>query len=45
MLAEAITLVRDLVNTPAEDMGPAQLAAAAQAAGQGAWRALRPDRR
>lgn len=30
MLARAITLVRDLVNTPAEDMGPAQLAAAAQ---------------
>lgn len=30
MLAEAITLVRDLVNTPAEDLGPAQLAAAAQ---------------
>jgi leucyl aminopeptidase len=30
MVAEAITLVRDLVNTPAEDMGPAQLAAAAQ---------------
>jgi len=30
MQAAAITLVRDLVNTPAEDMGPAQLAAAAQ---------------
>jgi leucyl aminopeptidase len=30
MLAQAITHVRDLVNTPAEHMGPAQLAAAAQ---------------
>ena len=27
---EATTLVRDLINTPAEDMGPSQLAAAAQ---------------
>jgi leucyl aminopeptidase len=30
MLAEATTLVRDLVNTPAEDLGPADLAQAAQ---------------
>jgi len=29
--AAAVTLVRDLVNTPAEDMGPAQLEAAAEA--------------
>ena len=29
--AEAIALVRDLVNTPANDMGPAQLAEAAKA--------------
>ncbi len=29
--ASATALVRDLVNTPAEDMGPAELAAAAQA--------------
>ena len=29
--AEAVFLVRDLVNTPAEDMGPAELAAAARA--------------
>ncbi len=29
MLAEAIGMVRDLVNTPAEDLGPEQLAAAA----------------
>lgn len=28
---EAMTLVRDLINTPAEDMGPAQLAQAAEA--------------
>jgi leucyl aminopeptidase len=33
-LAEAVTLVRDLVNTPAEDMGPAELAAAARALGK-----------
>ena len=30
MLAEAITLVRNLVNTPSEDMGPEELAQAAQ---------------
>ena len=30
MLAEAITLVRDLVNTPSEHMGPEELAQAAQ---------------
>ncbi|MCA3567469.1 M17 family metallopeptidase [Bradyrhizobium sp.] len=30
-LAQATALVRDLVNTPAEDMGPAELAAAARA--------------
>lgn len=30
-LAQATALVRDLVNTPAEDMGPADLAAAARA--------------
>jgi leucyl aminopeptidase len=30
-MAAAAFLVRDLVNTPAEDMGPAELAAAAQA--------------
>lgn len=32
--AEAIFLVRDLVNTPAEDMGPPQLASAARAVGR-----------
>ncbi|MEZ4655660.1 MAG: hypothetical protein R3E12_19250 [Candidatus Eisenbacteria bacterium] len=32
--ASAIFLVRDLVNTPAEDLGPAQLADAAQALGR-----------
>ncbi|HVJ50953.1 MAG TPA: leucyl aminopeptidase family protein [Aliidongia sp.] len=30
-LAEAASLARDLINTPAEDMGPAELAAAAEA--------------
>ncbi|MGE0254944.1 MAG: M17 family metallopeptidase [Alphaproteobacteria bacterium] len=30
-MVEAATLVRDLVNTPAEDMGPSELAAAARA--------------
>jgi leucyl aminopeptidase len=33
--AAAIFLVRDLVNTPAEDMGPAELAAAARAVARG----------
>ena len=32
-MAEAATLARDLINTPANDMGPEELAAAAQAAG------------
>jgi leucyl aminopeptidase len=32
--ARAIALVRDLVNTPAEDMGPAQLEAEAEALGK-----------
>jgi leucyl aminopeptidase len=32
-LAEAVFLVRDLINTPANDMGPADLAAAAVALG------------
>ncbi len=31
MLAEATALVRDLVNTPAADLGPAELAASAEA--------------
>jgi len=34
-LAEATELVRDLVNTPAEDMGPAALAEAATRVGRG----------
>ena len=33
-LAEAIALVRDLVNTPAQDMGPAQLEQAARELGE-----------
>ncbi|TWB41765.1 leucyl aminopeptidase family protein [Nitrospirillum pindoramense] len=32
-MARAVTLVRDLINTPAEDMGPSDLAAAAQELG------------
>src|SRR5579859_5240161 len=32
-LADAVSLTRDLVNTPAEDMGPAELAAAIEAVG------------
>src|SRR5262249_57364320 len=35
-VAAAAFLVRDLVNTPADDLGPAQLAAAAGARGRGA---------
>jgi leucyl aminopeptidase len=34
-MADSISLVRDLINTPAEDMGPSQLAAAARSLGQG----------
>ena len=34
-MAESISLVRDLINTPAEDMGPSQLAAAARTIGRG----------
>jgi leucyl aminopeptidase len=34
-LARAVFLVRDLVNTPAEDMGPAELAAAAEEVARG----------
>ena len=30
-IVEAVTLARDLINTPANDMGPAELALAAQA--------------
>ncbi len=45
-VADAIWMVRDLVNTPAEDLGPAELAAAAEALGQrhgAAVRVLRGD--
>jgi len=34
-MSDAIGLVRDLINTPAEDMGPSQLAAAARKLGRG----------
>jgi len=33
-IAEAVTLTRDLINTPANDLGPAELADAAQALGR-----------
>lgn len=33
-MAESISMVRDLINTPAEDMGPSELAAAARALGR-----------
>ena len=33
-MASAVSLVRDLINTPAEDMGPSQLAAAARVLGR-----------
>ncbi|MDD5586473.1 MAG: leucyl aminopeptidase family protein [Alphaproteobacteria bacterium] len=33
-MAEAIAFTRDLINTPSEDMGPAELAAAAAAVGK-----------
>ena len=32
-MAEAAALARDLINTPANDMGPEELAQAAQASG------------
>ena len=35
-MIEAIFMARDLITTPSSDMGPAELAAAAQALGQGA---------
>ena len=34
LLADAMALTRDLVNTPAEDMGPAELAAAVETVAQ-----------
>ena len=34
--SRALTLARDLINTPADDMGPAELADAAKAVAQGA---------
>ena len=41
--ARAVALVRDLVNTPAEDMGPAALEAEAESARQGAPRQAHRD--
>ena len=37
-IAEGVTLARDLINTPANDMGPAELEAAARALAQAARR-------
>ena len=44
-IAENVFLARDLINTPANDMGPAELAAAARRAGQTAWREIPRDQR
>ena len=44
-IAEGMTLARDLINTPANDMGPAELEAAARALGQAARREIPLDRR
>jgi leucyl aminopeptidase len=40
-LAEAVALVRDLVDTPAADLGPAELAAAVETVGKAAGAELR----
>jgi len=40
-MAEAVALVRDLVDTPASDMGPAELAAAAEAVARSAGADIR----
>ena len=39
-IAENVFLARDLINTPPNDMGPEELAAAARGAGQKAWREI-----
>ena len=44
-IAEAVYLARDLINTPANDMGPAELADAAARAGGTPRRRSRRDRR
>ena len=43
-IAEGVFLARDLINTPPNDMGPAELADAARRAGANAWRQI-PHRR
>ncbi len=45
ILAAAVTLARDLINTPAEDLGPSDLAAAAQAVAQAATARRSPSSR
>ena len=44
-MADAATLARDLINTPSNDMGPAELAAAAERCRDAMWRQLRLRRR
>ena len=44
-LAEATALVRDLVDTPAADLGPAELEAAARDVAKAHWRQGRSDLR
>ena len=39
-IAEGVFLARDLINTPPNDMGPEELADAARALAQGAWRQI-----
>ena len=40
-IAEGVTLARDLINTPSNDMGPDELEAAARALAEATWRRLR----
>ena len=44
-IAEGVTLARDLINTPANDMGPAELEAAARALAKRHGAKFRVDRR
>ena len=43
-IADGVMLARDLINTPANDMGPAELAEAARQLAHDAWREI-PQRR
>ena len=44
-MAEAATLARDLINTPSNDMGPEELAQAAQDLADALWRRFQLHRR